>query len=79
MVRDSIISLLNRITNRWDQNCSSKVAGVSHACGHDGHVAMLVGAAKVIASKRALLRQRLLKRMTLLYCTYSIQVVEVKM
>lgn len=32
-------------------NYRSVNAGVMHACGHDGHIAMLLGAAKVIATK----------------------------
>jgi amidohydrolase len=37
----------------------SKNDGVMHACGHDGHTAILLGAARVLSAKRNLLHGRL--------------------
>jgi amidohydrolase len=42
-----------------DRVVTSEVSGVMHACGHDGHVAMTLGAAAVLASLRDSWRGRL--------------------
>lgn len=41
------------LTENADSECASGVAGRMHACGHDGHVAMLLGAAEVLYTHRA--------------------------
>jgi amidohydrolase len=37
---------------------ASEVAGVTHSCGHDAHIAMLVGAARLLAGRRGELAGR---------------------
>jgi amidohydrolase len=41
------------ITERTGLPFASESAGKMHACGHDAHTAMLMGAARIIAAKRA--------------------------
>ena len=40
------------ISETTNNKFSSQNSGVMHACGHDGHTAMLIGAADILASKR---------------------------
>ena len=40
------------ITEENDFEFASRNPGVMHACGHDGHTAMLLGAAKVLSGMR---------------------------
>src|ERR1700721_2487507 len=46
------------ITERTGEPFASEVDGKMHACGHDAHTAMLLGAARVLAETRAQLAGR---------------------
>jgi amidohydrolase len=48
------------IQEQSDRPYASRVPGVMHACGHDGHVAMGLGAAQVLARRRLRGNARLL-------------------
>ena len=40
-----------RITETTGKSYVSRVPGVMHACGHDGHTTMLLGAAKILSEQ----------------------------
>ncbi len=44
------------LTEDTGQSFTSRHEGIMHACGHDAHVAMLVGAAKALCAKRELIK-----------------------
>lgn len=47
------------LTEESGEAFTSEVEGAMHACGHDGHTAMLLGAAGILADRRSELRGRI--------------------
>ena len=49
---DALPIMESETNTRVKKNVVSSISGVCHACGHDGHVAMLLASAKELASQR---------------------------
>lgn len=48
---DALPIMESPYNNKNAKTCVSKIAGVSHACGHDAHTAMLLTAAQILKNK----------------------------
>ena len=60
MIRGDIDALPIAETNTFKH--ASKVAGVSHKCGHDGHTTILLGLAKLLSTNKILKGKVILSR-----------------